>query len=606
MKKRCDSFIPMESLKVPLILLIALIAIFLVTAPFKPAVVKPRDNNNDVPAVVAPDLGANLRKANAALDKNNFNEVINLLTPFKNSDDHVVLSLLGYAFAGIKDFPASAQSFEKALAKKKDTRYGYSLAYIYETMGEQAKAKVVYDDLVTAPLLPKPTRIKVLLGIARCSLLLNDHKAAFNAFKTVIGEDPTKEEAFVGLIKLFKLSGKSAGIDKVREKGDPLHGESFQYNFWLGCLYFETGEYEKAFVVFKKAATINPQNSSPHYYIYRILKKSKRTDEAINEIEKFYTINPCLPYVLYQAALDAKEENRLDVSFKFLRSSITMDRSLLGRDDKGTFSAVEQYVKKNGTPEEKVFLKAFLEFINSNFNVSLKLITEALPSIKDQRLKEDAERLIRNCQKVIYNEEKYNDYLSKINAAQQQAMTALKTNLSGHKPNEKESPVDELKRKALSNPRDAKLQYSTALELARLGDVEGSKLFLRETIRANPRLAEPFYSLGKIARFEGNVREAEENLKEALKLSPRNTQTLSLMAAIHLENGDITNAVNEAKSAISSNPNNYEARFVLAQAYIQNQDTEKAMEEIKLGLKYDPNMARRQEFMKLRKQLRAN
>ena len=594
----------MEGLKVPLVLLILILAAFLVV--YSPGKAPPPKSG--LSRDRAPDVGTQVRLAQAAFEKNQFEEMVKHLTPVQSSDDPSVQSLLGFAYAGLKEFPAAAAAFERALAKKRDVTFGYSLAYLYETMIEYEKARTLYLDLATAPL-GKPLMVKVKLGAARCSLGLNDLPTALKLFKDVLLLDPTKEEPYIEILKLMRLARNAKDVDKLREQGDLFHAKNFHYQFHLGTLYYEVGDYANAAKAIKAAMALDPKNSSPFYFLYQIMKKSKKLEEAVAELEKFYALNPFLPYIFFEAALDAKDQGRMDLAFKFYRSSVTMDRALLGREDRGTLYAIEQYLKEHGTPIEQEFFKALFHFANGDFPKAQGLIRPLIPKIRDPRLKEDAERIDRECQAILHREHQYNAYQTRLQQEQQAAMANLRAAMaalkaggdagSGPRP---DSRIEELKRNAMLNPNDIRLQYRTALDLSRLGDLEGAKLFLRETIRLDPSVSEAYYSLARLAHHQGNLEEAAEHLGEALRRAPDHSQALSFSALVNLERGDTARAQKEAEGAIASNPNNGEARLVLARLFATSQP-DRALTEIAFGLAVETDPKRIAEFQKLKRQL---
>ncbi|HEY9070564.1 MAG TPA: tetratricopeptide repeat protein [Candidatus Ozemobacteraceae bacterium] len=595
----------MDSLKLPILifLLLAGLTAFFVMQPKGPVMKGPKPASTALPTANVDEL---VRKASAALDRNAFEEILELLAPVSDRDDPEIQSLFGYACAGLKRFDEAAAAFERALEKKRDTRYGYALAYIYESMGAPDRARAMYADLTRAPL-PRAILLKVHEGLARSALLVNDPQTALESYKFLIREDPARVEPFIGMLKLMKQAGTSKGVEKLREKGDLLHEKNFGYQYWLASLYYETSDEANALKHFRKCVQIDPTNSSPYYYIYKLLRRTKKLEEAVKELERFHTLNPNLPYIFFQAALDAKTENRLDIAFKFLRTAVTMDRSLLGRDDQGTLAAIERQVRTRGTAEEKQFLPVFLEFVNSNFSKAAEMARRLVPSLKDPVLKADTERLIAEANVVLGKEAAYNAYLARTREAQNATLSALRTRLNAAPAQPAESPearIDALKRKALDNPRDAKLQYATALQLARAGDIAGAKLFLGETIKANPGIGEAYYSLGKLLHHEGEAQEALIQLQQAIRLNPSDSQSRSLIAVIQLENGELENAEQESRAALLANPNNGEARLVLARALLQSNRPEKALEEAEFGIELERDPARRAQFTALRQQLR--
>ncbi len=546
-----------------------------------------------------------LTKANAAVDASRFDEAIEILTPHLATADAEMLATYGYAQAGMKSFSAAIDAFRKALQKRQNPQWLYAVATLHDNLGEATEAMKAYDEL-SKQNLPKPVMVRVQLGLARNADFLGETKTAVEAYKKVIKEDPSLEDPFIGILKLMRRAGISKDVDKIREKGMPYHGDKFTFHFWLGNLFYEVGDDKNALEAFQKCIELKPENASPYYFVYKIQRKSQKIEEAIKFLEKYYQSNPLLPYIFFEAALDARTENRLDLAFKFLRASILQDRLLLGRDDRGTIVAVDRYIQKNGTPEEKLFLKPFMLFVNSEFRQASTEARAALPKLKDKLLREDAERIIRHATQFVAGEDAYNEYVSQMQSEQEAAMAALKQRMAaGKATGGTDDKYQDLKRRALANPRDAKLQYGTALELARGGDLEGAKIFLRETLRANPYVSEAYYSLARIAEVEGDGAEMTRALQQALKINPNNSQARSMLAGSYLAAGDLEQAAGEARSALVANPNNGEARLILARINIQNQRSEEALNEIELGLMVERDPVRKDQFLALKQQIGA-
>ncbi|MBF0500471.1 MAG: tetratricopeptide repeat protein [Candidatus Riflebacteria bacterium] len=603
----------MQKILGPILVLALLIGMFFLVFPAShPVGPKPLSSQSGTvkPTSTATpaDISSALKIASENIDRGNFDAAIPLLEPLKSTDNAEVLSLLGYAYSGRKDFFDAISAFEASVSKKHDPRILYALAVAADAAGEAAKAKAHYTELSRLQI-PPAIMTKSQLGLARNSLLVNDIPAAIEAYKRVIKEDPTQVEAFVGLIKLMKQTGVIKGIEKIREKGDPLHSRNFDYQFWLGFLYYEMGQDQPAMIAFKAASAIKPDNASPYYFQYRILRKANKVAESLIALEAYYKISQFLPYIFFQGAIDARQENHLDIAFKFIRTAILADRSLLGGEDQGTLAAVERFVTTQGTPEEKLFNTSFSLFLNGDFRGALNKAREILPKLKDPILKADLFRVQDECGKVVSGEEAYSAYQANINATQKNAMSRLKSAMTARKNLGAGNPsaaLDDLKTKALGNPRDAKLQYATALQLARAGDIEGAKVFLRETIRANPNVSEAYFSLARLSQSEGNAAETIAHLEQALKVNPGNSQARSLLASVRLDSGDLERAVSDAKGAILANPNNCEARLVLANVYVQNQNQEQALHEIEYGLSIETDPVRRQQFEALKRKLEAH
>ena len=595
----------MDGIKLPIFLLVVvlLLGVYLFN-PF--AVPDPASRPQTTPGKTAEPVKTaeeTVESARAAFEKTDYNKVIALLEPHKGSAEFDIQRMLGYSYAGIKSFDPAIVAFEKALEQRKVPEIGYSLAYLYEITGRVMVARMLYEDLRAAKLPPKMERA-VYEGLARTSAFENDAKLTLKYNSELIKKYPDSPEGYVALIKLFRHLGHTRDLPTLVKAGDMHQLENFDYNFWLGTIYFDTGNFDEALKRFQRCIKLTPDNSTPYYYSYRILKRQKNIEQALQELEKYHRLNPLLPHIFFEAAIDAKNENKLPLAYKFLRSALTMDRILLGRDDKGAMTAIERMVKAKGTELEKKFLTAFINYINGDYKIAREQVIHLTSSLKGTEFEDDARRILRECDLLEMQDESYNEHLRELrrqkeleNAARLQEMTVT-TDIDD------ETEADLIKRKAMMNPNDLRLQYTAGLKLARMGNIADAKRFLDSAIRLNPNILEPNYSMAKILIHEENLAEARSYIDRALKINPNNSQTLSISADLYLRNQDFSRAKSHAEGALKANPNNGEARLVLAQLCTKNGDTRGAIQQINQGLEVERDPERRQQLVRLKESLK--
>ena len=211
--------------------------------------------------------------------------------------------------------------------------------------------------------------------------------------------------------------------------------------------------------------------------------------------------------------------------------------------------------------------------------------------------------MLAECRLIEKQEMAYQNYLINQQRAKQLKNQPQKSNKIRMQV-EEETEIDVLKKKAMMNPNDLRLQYLTGLKLAEAGDLKGSKTFLQSALRLNPNILEANFSLAKIYIHEKNSIEARKHINKALKINPNSSQALSLSANLYLENNDFSRATSDAEGALKSNPNNGEARLVLAQIHVRNHDFAAAINEIDLGLEVEAHPQRRDQLIQLKRSLR--
>ena len=596
----------MDGIKIPLFLLVIVLAlgVYLFNPLAKISPKAPEKNQSSSSTQIATKISDDLVKSSMSLfEKNEFAEVIKLLEPEINSDNFEILRMLAYSYAGVKNFDKAIVVFEKTLDMRKVPENGYSLAYLYEITGRINVARMLYNDLLSAELPPKMKRA-AYEGLARTSSFENDTGLAFKHNVELVKKYPDSPEGVIALIKLMKHTGQMKNLDKLVAVGEVHHSKNFEYNFWLGALYFESGNFDEALKRFRRCIAITPDNSTPYYYTYKILKRQKNIEEALADLAKYHKFNPLLPHIFFEGAIDAKNEGKFDIAYKFIRSALTMNRTLLGRDDKGTMRAVERMVKAKGSELDKQFLTAFTNYINGDYKVARDQVIHLMPQIKAGELEGDARRIIRECDLLAAQDARYMAHEKDLQRQKEfEKMTRVSAIPSLPAP-EQDSEVDKLKRQAMLNPKDLRLQYTTGLQLARLGYVDDARFFFDSAIRLNPNILEPNYSMAKILIFKENFSEARLYLDQALKINPNSSQTLSVSAALHLQNRDFSQAQGDAEAALKANPNNSEARLVLAEIFSKNNDFRRALQEIDLGLEIELDQERREKLLRLKESMR--
>ncbi|KAF1081634.1 MAG: hypothetical protein GQF41_1974 [Candidatus Rifleibacterium amylolyticum] len=595
----------MDGLKLPIILLVVVLAlgVFLFN-PFAPP--KKGTKVQPEPAKVTEPVKSPeevIKSAQAALEKSDFEQVVKLLEPHRNSADFEIQRLLGFGYSGVKRFDPGIVAFEKALEQRKIPEVGYSLVYLYEITGRVTVARMLYEDLRSAKLPPRMERA-VYEGLARTSAFENDPRQTLKYNYELIKKYPDSPEGYVALIKLFRHLGHTRDLPTLIKAGDVHQLENFDYNFWLGTIYFDTGNFDEALKRFQRCIKLNPANSTPYYYSYRILKRQKNIEQALKELEKYHRLNPLLPHIFFEAAIDAKNEGKILLAYRFLRSALTMDRILLGRDDKGAMQAVERQIKSKGSELDKKFLTAFMNYVNGDYKIAREQIIHLTEAVKGTEYEDDARRVLRECDLLEMQDVRYQNHVRELqrqkeleNAARMQEMT-VKTEI------EDETEADLIKRKAMMNPNDLRLQYAAGLKLARMGHIADAKRFLDSAIRLNPNILEPNYSMAKILIHEDNLSEARSYIDRALKINPNNSQTLSISADLYLRNQDFSQAKSHAEGALKTNPNNGEARLVLAQIDLKNGDNRGALQQLNMGLEVERDPERRQQMVRLKESLK--
>ncbi len=130
--------------------------------------------------------------------------------------------------------------------------------------------------------------------------------------------------------------------------------------------------------------------------------------------------------------------------------------------------------------------------------------------------------------------------------------------------------------KHLARARQLRAQTSTAdsaaawyhgQALEKLGDLEGARAALEETLRLSPGQYDARLLLGRVFAGLKNVRAAEDQLEAAVFLKPRRPEARLELARLYLEEKRPADALEHLRKASAAEPDNPRIFELLAQAY---------------------------------------
>ena len=611
----------MKNLGIPLLLLGALLSLWAIITVFSGSGPKVDPSARST----REKMRLAVQKAENFLKNSSFAEAYVTIEPYKNSSEGEIQFLLGKILMGLRDWSKAAQAFERAVSQSSDPEIKLYLGRAYEVSGDRKKAVDTFT-LIKDAGISSQARIETLFALARLSLSLNKTDDAEEFYRSIVKEDPKRLEAFVEIFRLFRKGKKMAEGEKLQAIGEKYHSERFSFNFELGLLFWESGEKEKARSFFERCIQLKPQPILPHYYLYELCKSEQKTPEALLHLEKIFSSNQRIPLnvnhpeIFFEAAIQARDEERLDLTFKFLREAFLSDRSLLGRDDKNAIKAVQGFISRKGSPEEKIFMNIFTDFINGEFQKARKNMEGRAATFKDKRLASDARKLIAACDELNAREEAYNSYAARIKAEKETISRIKKTPPVEPGPPKPETGsqassvakipedprIQEIKLLAAANSDDPEVQYDSALQLAKLDDPTGAKKLFQEALRLKPGFSEVHHSLALICLTENQKGEAIEHLQTEILINPKSSFGYSLLAGLVFEDNDFQRAIDLSRKALEINPKNAEAHLALARAYHKITLRDAALEEIDKGLlsENDSTTENSQALVALRKQIK--
>ena len=270
-------------------------------------------------------------------------------------------------------------------------------------------------------------------------------------------------------------------------------------------------------------------------------------------------------------------------------------------------SDIEKVVRDKGSETEKVFVNAFICYLNGDYEYATSEINKVKTELDNSIYKNDYKLVLQGCDRLAKIDKKrdddikaYENYLKEEEEAKKKAMEAETAANAG---NLKSYSDKDLKDRALKNNSNFNVQIETASEFMRRGNMGEAKFFYKNASDINKKSHIPYFELAKISMFESNNDLAKKNIEIALKNSPDNPDCLALASSIYYNSNDIPKAIECAEYVLKKNPNNTSARIIRAKVYMSEKQFDKANEEIDKALSYEKTNMLRAELLRFKRQI---
>ena len=547
-----------------------------------------------------------IKDAKKSFAKKDYEKTLTLLSGLEDKADYDVQRMFAYSYSSKKEYDRSILFFEKTLKSKKVPADGYSLAYLYEVTGRASAAVSLYTELAEEEL---PTNLKkaVFEGIARVSTFIPNNSNLEPYMEKLLKEWPDSKDGVINLIKNKKQNNSFNGIDNIAESVNKYFSKDYACNYELAQLYEAAEKYNQAVTFYKKCIKIDPKNYTPFLDCYNDLMKLNKEESAVKALEYFLESGQTHVSLFFDASKIAHRNKLYRQAFRFYLNAAVSDPKIQGLEDGGLVSDIEKVVRDKGSETEKVFVNAFICYLNGDYEYATSEINKVKAELDNSVYKNDYKLVLKGCDRLAKIDKKrdddikaYENYLREEEEAKKKAMEAAavaKTNdLKGYSDKE-------LKDRALKSVSDFNLQLETASEFMRRGNMGEAKLYFRNACDINRKSHVPYYELAKISMFEANNDLAKKNIELALKNSPNNTECLALASSIYYNSNDIPKALECAEDVLKKDSNNTSARIIRAKVYMSEKQFDKANEEIEKALSYEKTNMLRAELLRFKRQI---
>ena len=550
-----------------------------------------------------------VKDAKKSFAKKNYDKTLELLSGLEDKADYEIQRMFAYCYSSKKEYDRSILFFEKTLKSKKVPADGYSLAYLYEVTGRASAAASLYTELAEEEL---PTNLKkaVYEGIARVSSFIPNNSNLEGYMEKLLKEWPDSKDGVINLIKNKKQNNSFNGIDNIAESVNKFFSKDYACNYELAQLYEAAEKYNQAVAFYKKCIKIDSKNYTPFLDCYKDLMKLNKEESAIKALEYFLESGQIYVSLFFEASKTAHRNKLYRQAFRFYLTAAVSDPKIQGLEDGGLVSDIEKVVRDKGSETEKVFVNAFICYLNGDYEYATSEINKVKTELDNSVYKNDYKLVLKGCDRLAKIDKKrdddikaYENYLREEEEAKKKAMEAAAAAAAASGNNLKGYSDKELKDRALKSISNFNLQIETASEFMRRGNMAEAKLYYRNACDINRKSHIPYYELAKISMFESNTDLAKKNIEIALKNSPDNSDCKALASSIYYNSNDIPKALEYAEDVLKKNPNNTSARIIRAKVYMSEKQFDKANEEIDKALSYEKTNMLRAELLRFKRQI---
>ncbi len=479
-----------------------------------------------------------------------------------------------------------------------------SCSYFYFLWGSHSETNERYTEALEAyrkALICDPNADYVNRKIPVLLLKMGETEKAVTWLQQAIKEQPNAIPLFLFLANIYSQQDKSAKAITLYDRVLALEPDNEDVQLRLTFLYIQQDQDQKAEVILRKLLKKNTEHYFAHFYLARLLKKTKSYDEAADEYEKAISLNwsKDLAYEIGHFYTTLKQhEDALQIY-----TSITENEPY---NERASLSRIQSLLELNRNDEALTGLEEIRLFSEDKANIDLitaKIFLRAKESVKAKEL------LLQLSQKteksephyllalLYFQEEKYESALTHLKLVKTKSdifeeSVYLQTRI--FKKQGKPDKVIELLQKHISNPETrSPLFYALLSSLYQEQKKNQSALALLERAikiyHENPQL---FFEYGLLLERNGLHQQAISNMEKVLELQPEHAEALNFIGYTWADNNiHLDRALEYIKRAVQLKPENGYITDSLGWVYFRLGELEKAETELEHAIELEPGDA---------------
>jgi len=188
-------------------------------------------------------------------------------------------------------YPEALESFKKAVEIDPTFATAYlSLSWAHDNMFEARASREAMEKAMS--LARKATEKERLYIEADYAVYIErDQEKSIRLLEQIISKYPKEKRAYLYLANIFGYDDPDRAIEKLNKalEIDPHYGDAF---ISLGLYYRYQGNFEKTLELFKKYASVSPDQANPIDSLANLYFREGRVDEAVAKFKEALSLRP--------------------------------------------------------------------------------------------------------------------------------------------------------------------------------------------------------------------------------------------------------------------------------------------------------------------------
>lgn len=479
-----------------------------------------------------------------------------------------------------------------------------SCSYFYFLWGSHAETNERYTEALEAyrkALICDSNADYVNRKIPVLLLKMGETEKAVGWLQDAIKEQPNAIPLFLFLANIYSQQDKSEKAIALYDKVLALEPDNEDVQLRLTFLYIQQDQYQKAEVILRKLLKKNSEHYFAHFYLARLLKKTKSYSEAADEYEKAISLNWSKD-LAYEIGYFYTTLNRHEDALRIF-TSITENEPY---NERAALSRIQSFLELNRNDDALTGLEEIRLFSEDKANIDLITAKVFLREKDSAKAKELLTKLSRNTANsephyllalLYFQEEQYESALTHLELVKTKSdifeeSVYLQTRI--FKKQGKPDEVIELLQKHISNQESrSPLFYALLSSLYQEQKKNQTALALLERgikiYHENPQL---FFEYGLLLERSGLHQQAISSMEKVLELQPEHAEALNFIGYTWADNNiNLDRALEYIKKAVQLKPENGYITDSLGWVYFRLGELEKAETELEHAIELEPGDA---------------